>query len=226
MLLTLTLDAAIAQLSTSVLAQVGPNGVVISPLPSAPAFERFVLIQPWPLVGVLALAGLAVAFAVRSRWRVALAGLLGALAGMVLAAGMMVTTDREKIAAATRALVDATARADIGALAPMLAADVRFVSELALPGVPGVGIGLDRDQLLKQVADKLGREWTLKEHSVLEVQSTLDGPSAGRTQVRVRVVPEATGFPNASWWRIDWRREGDGTWRVIGIRPLHVPMVG
>jgi hypothetical protein len=41
--------------------------------------------------------------------------------------------------------------------------------------------------------------------------------------VRVRVVPERYEVPNASWWRVEWRRSPDGRWRVTEIQPLEIP---
>lgn len=186
------------------------------------------LIQPWPLAAALALAGLAVAFMVRARWRVPIAGALGALAGATLAAGILVTTDRERLVTTTRDLIDATARANTIALAGMLAPDARLVVDvpIAEAGLRPTGAGIERDAILKLVADTLGGQWPLKEHDILEVQSTLVGPGVGRTQVRVRAVLEAIGLPIASWWRIEWRRDPDGSWRAVGVRLLHVPRLG
>lgn len=73
---TLVPAPVLAQVATLVVAQLGPGGPTVTPLPAAPLFERFVLIHPWPVAALLALAGLVVAIAVRARWRVAAAGTL------------------------------------------------------------------------------------------------------------------------------------------------------
>jgi hypothetical protein len=200
------------------------------PLPSGPLWERLILENPWPTAGVLAiLAVAALAFlnrvdGDRSLGRIPLRTLVAAaltLVGVaVLVVGMSVTTHREELRAATTALVDATAKRDLDRLDRLLAPDARLHLTVQSAGLPGPII--HREQILSLVDDVLGRRYPLKEHRVMEVQAALDGPRVARTQVRVRVVPEATEFPHTSWWRVDWRRDADRWW-VVGIEPLDVP---
>jgi hypothetical protein len=59
------------------------------------------------------------------------------------------------------------------------------------------------------VQQTLGGVYKISEWAVLETQSMTDAPGAGVTQSRIRVTLEA-GFPNISWWKIDWRKGPDG----------------
>jgi hypothetical protein len=198
------------------------------PLPAGPFFERLLFEQPFGLATGFALAAV-VAFVALNRNGKARTAVLAAGACAALALGShllstMVVTPREQIAAATRALVDATAKADIGALDPMLAPDVRFSSRLSLPGMSIPPSGFDKPTLLTAVSRLFGQAYPLKDHSVKEVQSSIDGPNSGRTQVKVWVQIE--GIPNTSWWLVRWRMDADGQWRATTIEPLDIPMFG
>ncbi len=187
------------------------------PLPSPPVFDRFVLENPWPLAVLLALGAVGAFITLRHRPPARRAflisgGLLAAGAGVVLA-GALVETPRERLRSATLALVSAAARADAEGTGELLAPD-------AVLYPPGGGSALDRDRVMARVREDLGGRWRLREWAVLETQSAASGDS-GRTQVKVRVTPESVGFPNISWWRIGWRRDGAG-WRVISIEPVSV----
>ena len=57
---------------------------------------------------------------------------------------------------------------------------------------------------------------------MIEVEAVLDGPRVGRTQVRTSVVSAELGVPIGSWWRVDWRHDEPGGWRVVGVTPIWV----
>lgn len=204
------------------------------PLPPGPLWERLILENPWPTAGALAVLAVAV-LALMSRVdggravgripvRTILAAGLVVAGGAIMAVGMSVTTDREQLRAGTASLVDATAAQDMERLEVLLAPGAQLHVPLRVP--IGAGPTVPREQIFALVEDVLGRRYPLKEHRVMEVQATLDGQRVGRTQVRVRVVPEATQFPHTSWWRVDWVRGDDGRWRVLGIEPLDIPGAG
>lgn len=202
------------------------------PLPSPPLWEWLILDNPWPTAGLLAILAVAIlAFLSRvdggktvfgAPLRTVIAGVLVLIGGIVLAVGMSVTTDRQQIRAGSERLVNAVATQDIDTLDHLLASDARLQLRFSVPGAAPGGI-VQRDQIFVLVEDFLSRRYPLTEHRVMEVQGTLDGERVGRTQVRVRVIPEATQFPHTSWWRIDWRLEDDGRWRVRSIEPLDIP---
>jgi hypothetical protein len=210
------------------------------PLPPAPLWERLILENPWPTAGVLAILAVAT-LVVMSRTNAdgnrralglplrTIVALAMALAGsIVMVLGMTITTDREALRAGTARLVELTAGAQTDALDPMLAPDVRLRLPAGMPGAGLSGASIPKDTLLMMVEQYFGQSgrYPLREHRVQEVQAAIDGPRIARTQVRVRVTPEATALPYTSWWRIDWRREGEaasGPWRVIAIEPLVLP---
>lgn len=206
---------ALGATAAGVPAAIGGN---VPPLPDPPAFDRYVLESPWLLAGGLAAVALVVLYAMRSQGKTR-TGLVAAgvgllLAGAIVAAGALIETPREIMTRQTRDLVRATATVDVPALEGLLAPDARLYWLERRSSV-------DRAQLLERVRSDLGRSYTVRDWAILKLDAALDGPAVGRTQAQVRVDP-AEGGVHFSWWRIDWRREPDGSWRVIGIEPLFV----
>jgi hypothetical protein len=210
------------------------------PLPAAPLWERLILENPWPTAGVLAILAIAT-IGIMSRTgadgdrriaglplRTIIALALALLGGVILAVGTAITTDREDLRAGTTRLVEVTARSDTATLERMLSEDVRLRLPAGMPGAGQSGTSVPRETILQMVEQYLGPSgrYTVREFRVTDAQAALDGPRVARAQVRVRVIPEATAFPHTSWWRVDWRKDGEGeaaAWRVIGIEPLVLP---
>jgi hypothetical protein len=208
------------------LAQFGPPaGSNVPALPSPPILERLFLEQPLAPAAFLVLAALAAALILNSRGKLSRGLLVGSLLlalGLgVYILGSIVTTERERMARATRELVDAVATVDIPAADRLLAPDVRLFSRFRAPGLSAPNQGMDKTGILAAVPAALG-QYPLKEHAVQQVQAQSTGRGVGTTQVQVRVVPEATAFPHTSWWRISWRRDDD-VWRATAIEPVDVP---
>jgi hypothetical protein len=178
--------------------------------------ESLLFERPLPAVVALLLIAAVVAWTGHSRGRPALlrtAAVVVLLAGAWGAAGALVTTDREAVSRRSRELVAAVAAVRTSDVAAILDRDATLTYFRA-------PAGLDREAILREVERTLGGEYRIREARVGEVQAKIDGPNLARTQVRVTVVPEATGLPHLSWWRIDWRRGTDGTWRAFSIEPL------
>jgi hypothetical protein len=194
-------------------------------LPSAPFVERMLFEEPVGLVSGLVLLAV-VLWVVFNRRGKARQGAALATGAMVLVGGVWllahsVKTEREQMAEATVALVDATARVDTAAMARILASDAHLNTGYSIPDVSAVRDGLDREGIIAAAERALERH-PIKDHSVKEVQAESLGPGSGRTQVRVLATLEAFGFPHTSWWRIRWRREGE-VWRAVAIEPLDIP---
>lgn len=188
-----------------------------APLPGAPALEHLLLENPWPLA-VVGLAGGVAAWVVlrqrgRERGAWTAGGALWVASSAVVTLAWLVETSRERVSAATMALVGRAARAEAEGVGELLAPD-------AVLFPPGGGGSIGRDAIIARVRDDLGGRWKLREWAVLETQASASGDTA-RSQVKVRATAEAGGFPTFSWWRIGWRREG-GAWRVIAIEPASV----
>lgn len=195
-------------------------GASVAPLPSAPFLERFVLENPWPAVILLGLLAIAVFVVLNTRAKVRqgliAAGVMMALAGGCYLASVLVTTPREQMKRATRELVGATARVDLIELDRLLADDLSV-------RVTGLARSAGKSETMDAVENRLGRQYRVKEHAILETQATLDGPRLGRTQVRVRVGSEYGVLP--SWWRVDWELGPDEEWRARRIEALWIPGV-
>jgi hypothetical protein len=141
-------------------------------------------------------------------------GLL-ALGGLLLAIGLytigqLVTTTRERLMDNTDALAQS-----------IVANDSTRVDEIVSESVSVAMGGSTIDGVGKQ--DILSAMRTLprldvRDADVAKLQAQMRGPSVGLTQARVRV--DVGGTPNITWWRFDWRREGDGQWRVFRMRCL------
>lgn len=187
-------------------------------LPRPPWLESLLFERPLPAVVALLLIAAIVAWTGWSRGRSRM--LLAASAVGLLAAGwgamaMLVTTDREAVSRRSRDLVHAVAHVRIAQVAQLLDQDATLTYFRAPSG-------LDRDGILREVERTLGGEYRVKEARVNSVQAAIDGPNLARTQVHVTVVPQATQFPHQSWWRLDWRRGTDRTWRAFSIEPLAI----
>lgn len=202
------------------LAQLGGPQFVPPALAAPPVLERWFLESPWlPAIALAAVAAL-VFFILRSRGEGRRA-VLGAAAPLLLATAMIVlsmliTTEREKLAARTEELISATAAADLDRLAPMLAEDVA----LSL-------LGSTRDEtksgILGLVQKYPGGMFPVEEHSVHEITAQVDRAGGGKTLCRARVVVQ--GVPNGSWWRIGWRKNAAGEWTAVHIEALHIGYV-
>ncbi|NUQ54155.1 MAG: nuclear transport factor 2 family protein [Phycisphaerales bacterium] len=189
----------------------------------ASLFERFLFENPWPLIGALILAG-AIGFTLMNRKGRITPALASIAAALVLSVGVwfaarIVTTDRERVRGLSIALVDATARADEPTLAPMLADDLTLYLKV---GTITSDTSLDRAATLAQVRRSLGGLYKLKDWSITGNDITTSGTQAS-SRLNVSVTTEIYAIPHRSTWRVDWRREPDGGWRVFAIELLEMP---
>jgi hypothetical protein len=202
----------------------------VTPLPSPPPLSGLMDGQPWLISAILLVAAFAVYHFTRTD-ALSHPGRAGAAILVLAAIGLQVlaaaiTTDRERIAATTSLLVNSTARADTGAVSLLLADDARLFSPSSVPQVPIPQQGLDKGGILAAIGLAVGHLYPLKDHSIREIQAETTSANTGRTQVMVRVVPEATQFPYTSWWRIGWRKSPAGEWKAISIEPIELPYAG
>ncbi len=189
------------------------------PLPAPPALEHWLFERPWT-GGLGLLAAAAMGFLVlRSRGKQRPAALVGgalALAGVgVAASGMLVTTDRERIAALSAELVDAVARGDADTadrlLSDRLILDIGQAPAREPESASNEGPSADKRWALAGVALFRG-QLNLTDRSVTLARAVMDAEGVGRTQVRVTVSEPKFGF-GITWWEFTWRRDAAG-WRV------------
>jgi len=201
------------------LAQLGGRPAGVPELPSPPLLERWLLESPWIAMVGLVLIGLASGwFAVRAgRGKLALAfGLLGpALAAGVYAISASVMTLREELGVKGAALIASAAEGKADVVEPVLATSLSLVV-MGSPSNSGKAV------LLRFVEQEMNGRFKLKEMSSQVMGASIEGENVARTQHRVRVVPEFTGFPNTSWWVLQWRRSAAGEWAVIQIEAQHI----
>lgn len=186
------------------------------PLPRGSLFDRFLLENPWPTAVALVVFAAAVLASSNARGRLR-QGLTAAAVCVAAAIGVwvlafLVETPRERIRQRTADLVRVTVSADVAALDSMLDESVTLATVLSPSGI-------DKPGILRAVEQVLRGQYAIHDHRVLTTQATIDGPRVARSQVRVRVTPEATRIPHSSWWRIDWIYDGS-QWRVTRIEAL------
>jgi len=194
----------------------------IVPLPAPPAWERYLLESPVVVLATLGIGAVVALLILNARGRARL-GLLISGALVVVAFGVWalaasVVTERELLIARARGLIDATARADVAAIRPMLAerAGVRVGDQTR---------ATTREQILGLVEEYPGGVAIIESHSIAEAQAVIDGERTARTQVRVKHT--GPGLPIASWWLIEWRRdEPESPWIVESIEPLWIAGYG
>lgn len=203
-----------------VLGQLGGPQFVPPELPAPPILEKWFLESPWlPALALAAVAAL-LFFILRSRNQPRQAA-MGAGVPLLIAAAMivlslLVTTEREELAARTKELISATAAADLDRLAPMLAEDVGL-------SLLGTARNETKSGILGLVQRYPGSMFPVEEHSVHEITAHVDRAGGGRTICRARVVVQ--GVPNGSWWRVGWRKNAAGQWTAVHIEALHIGYV-
>lgn len=189
----------------------------------ASLFDRFLFENPWPLMGALVLAG-AIGFSLLNRKGRVTPALASIATALALSAGVWfaarsITTDRERVRDLTIALVDATAKVDESTLGPMLADDLTLYLKV---GAITTDNSMDRAATLQQVRRSLGGLYKIKDWRITSNDITTSGTQAS-AHLSISVTTEAYAIPHRSTWRVDWRREGDGTWRVFAIELLEMP---
>ncbi len=191
-------------------------------LPAPPALESVLFESPW-LVSFLLFAGGAVLYLVARHAKPKLA-VLGSSAAILsafalVATSFLVTTDRERLAAATESLVWAVARADSSRVGAALT-DNCTLTVLDRP------TNWSKTDLLRQIETSMTRQYAVRNRSanVSRVEACIDGSAVGRTQFRVQAVHDSTGAPVGMWWRINWRRSPStgpggkpGEWKASGL---------
>ena len=200
-------------------AQLGGLQPVIPSLPDPPILEHYLLEAPWIFMAFLLVGGiLGFSFLRKSGKELAGFASLGVglvLAGLVFAIARFNTTTREALAEQGSRLIAAAATGDSATVDTLVAPNVSVT-------VMGSPYRTDKQQLLNFVTqDMLGR-FKLREYSSSLRGAVIDGVNVARTQHKVRVVPELSGFPNGSVWVLHWRQSSSGQWQVVQIEAQHI----
>jgi len=192
----------------------------IAKLPDPPWLEHQLLESPWAAIACLIGFGVILMWVFRRiekpKWAWPAMGGALVLAVGIYISSESVTTTREMLIEQTKTLVNSAAIGDDKSVATLLGEPLAFT-------VLGQATNATTARVLAFVRNDLTTRYKLKEHSVVSTAATVDGGNVARSQVRVRVVPEAIGYPNSSWWIIHWRKAGDtGLWRVSQIEAQHI----
>jgi hypothetical protein len=207
-----------ARLASSLVSQTAPPGLL-----AASIVDRYLFENPWPLIGAIIFAA-AIALAFLSRKGKSTPSPAGVVIALACCLGVWlvarnVTTDRERVRALTLQLVDVTARSDEAALAPMLADD--FTLYLRVGNVSH-DTSMDRAATLQQIHRTLGTIYKPKDWRVTTNEVATNDTQA-TSNLSVTVTTEMYPMPHRSSWRVDWRREPGGRWRVFAIELLDMP---
>lgn len=134
-----------------------------------------------------------------------IAGGVGVLAAGVFALGTFVTTDRERVLAASERFVLAAGAGDDATVDALL-------SDRMSVRVGGAATTWGRDWVLDSVR-RLGETFRFDTFEYRSAQGVTDGPTSARTQFRVVAAGQGLGQA-ITWWRISWRKGTDGDWRI------------
>jgi len=190
------------------------SGGGVTPLPRGPMVERLLFEEPWAVMGLVVLVGLALVFGFYKQGRVRSAAVVGVVsvlvAGGVYGLSRAVTTEREALVRESVVLVRLVSEGDRDGVERMLHPDAVLVANMP------AWSEMDRRAILARIHGVL-RGMELRT-AVLNGRATLDGPNVARSQVRVRV--QDAHFADLAWWGLDWRRDAGEGWRVVRIQRL------
>jgi hypothetical protein len=195
------------------------QAVPVAPdLPAAPALERYLLEQPWPISLVLLALGVIVAISLNKRGQAVRGLIIGAAfvaaCLVVIALARGIETMREQLTRQTLQVIGGTIDADQSFVRPLVADD------LEVGTMHAEGFTLDRDRFMRVVAgfDVMGvRDWSASPRGAV-----IDGANTGRVDFAVRVAGRGGLYagPTPSVWRFTWRQSADGQWRLTQLHCL------
>ena len=198
----------------------------IPPLDEPPIWQQWLFESPTLPAIVLAVLGLILLLGLiqRAQPKQALIAFAIAIAaaGGIYATATVVQTEREMLKDRTADLINATATADLDALAPMLDKSAR------IEGVRFIRFD-GRDAILNATEEYLGGRYRVASHRINETQAQIDGANAARTQVAVAATPASDRRSVSGWWLINWQRDPrdpDAEWRVTRLELLHLSVPG
>lgn len=185
-------------------------------LPNPPAFEHYLLENPWPLA--LALLAVALVLIVVGRRRAQrgprrgatlLALLTFITAGAVFVTATLVETPREQMIAATRRLIGHTSPLQSAAFQAMLHAKATLTVESDEPP-------LAADQIVIRL-DRVVRKYPIQSQSIQSITAESRGDMQGQTLLDLQT--ETAIGPRNTRWLLSWVRQ-DGQWQVLDVKWL------
>lgn len=197
------------------LAQLSFDGPDFPRLPSPPLIPHLLFESPiLPAVGLL-LTAIVAWVTLRHRLGRRKASLnaasLAALAIANLLAARFVTTDREKVIAATRELIRSIARPDAAA-----------VKDLTQPGAWAWAYQRWEGDVLHELIaqaernhgryDVAGTSFTITDYTIRSIRALVQSHNIAKTQANITGTTDAGA--NATWFEFDWDKTPDGDWKL------------
>lgn len=192
---------------------------IAAELPPAPAVERWVLEQPWPLAVALGALGVGIFMAMNRRGEtrrgLAFGGAFAALGVAAVMLGTLFETTREHVAQLTDRLIDSVFAQDAEWAGHHLA------DGLVVASAGEIYDGFGKPELLATIrgfAAFRTEQWSRKLRG-----AALDGEGVARTRATIKVKARFTGsIELPSTWEFTWRRTGDERWVLVRLECLSI----
>lgn len=181
-------------------------------LPAPPEIQHWLFERP--LTSGLVLLAIALIAVVggraqgRARYGRLVGAGIGALAGLVVLVSLLVTTDREKVHAATEAVMQAIRTGDAPGAEPFFADAVTFIAA-------GGAASVEKPWIMDTV-DLFPDQLQIEGVKAPQRRVSVDGEGLARSQLQVRGGPSGA-TANLTWWQFSWRRAEDGQWQIHGM---------
>jgi len=176
-----------------------------------PLLPHLLLESPWALMVVFAVLGvILLTTAHRKRQKsllIASIGCLGVAVGVYMLA-QSVVTPREQLLKDTKSLVYATAPLDSAVLE-------RMIAPSAVVTGPDGSVWVEAGQIRSRLEHVLKRV-PIDQQQIRSLDAATQDEQWGYSTVTVRTHTGSN--PVNTGWRLTWRHESDGRWRVVDIR--------
>ncbi len=180
---------------------------------SSNLFTHYVLENPWPVGGVLAVIAAILTWnglreGLATRLRLGLA--LGLVAGGIIAAGILVTTPAEHGLLVARNLVDAAVNRDVVSGVSLFSDDAMM--NVGSPQNPG----FDRDFIQTQFS-RLANGYVIESNSITVLRGATLSSSEAEIRLGCMTTVSSFPYPNTSQWIMRVRLMPDGSWKITRL---------
>ena len=185
-------------------------------LANPPIVEHLLLENPWPVGLTCAAAAIGALWLGRQRMQAKLkvAGLVLLLvAATVFVVANLVTTSREHITVATRALIQSTAPLDLSTFRSHLHSSAVLQGPQGEPWIHG-------DKIFEGL-ERAVKRFPFEGQVVLSLEAEAGNEGPARTLVDIRTDTKTN--PVVTRWLLSWVKQNDGRWQVVSVQWLDSP---